>query len=103
MAKSKHQHRYPVTRTAAAGTAAGSVARGYEAPLDLKDYVLLNALFDGFCVVQLIVVRLLLPDMLGLYFFFGFIMMAFLMVSAFDYMTGRFSAGVAAPDKAEQS
>ena len=86
MAKTKRpQYKYPTTKTA--GPAASRPA--LSAPVDLVDYALLNGIFIAFCMVQLVIVRMLLPDMLGLYFFFGFLIVAFALVSVFDYLAGR--------------
>lgn len=66
--------------------------------LELKDYVFLNLIFYAFCIVQLIIVRLLLRDFAGLYFFFGFIMCAFLVASVFDFVAEKLDVGVHAED-----
>ncbi len=62
-------------------------------PLGISDYLKLNLTFDVFCIVQLIIVRILLRDFAGLYFFFGFIMCAFLIASVFDYLSGKLDIG----------
>lgn len=69
--------------------------------LTVRDYVVMNLVFDAFCVVQLIIVSLLLRDFAGLYFFFGFLMCAFLIASIFDYFSERLNMGVSTGDDSE--
>lgn len=71
------------------------------AGLTIRDYLVMNLIFDAFCVVQLIIVSLLLRDFAGLYFFFGFLMCAFLIVSVFDYFSEKLDMGVSAGDSSE--
>lgn len=66
--------------------------------LELKDYVMLNVIFGVFCIVQLIIVRVLLQDFAGLYFFFGFIMCAFFVASIFDFLAEKIDVGVHTED-----
>lgn len=66
--------------------------------LVLKDYLALNLVFGAFCFVQLMIVRLLLRDFAGLYFFFGFIICAFMVASVFDYMAEKMSVGLPAEE-----
>lgn len=54
-----------------------------------RDYVLLNVLFDAFCLVQLVLARLILRETRGLYFFFAVLILGFLLVSVFDYLYER--------------
>lgn len=55
----------------------------------VRDYVLLNLIFDLFCILQLILARAVLRETTGLYFFFGLLMVGFLLVSIFDYFYDR--------------
>jgi hypothetical protein len=66
--------------------------------LSVKDYVTLNLIFGAFCIIQLVIVRILLRDFAGLYFFFGFIMCAFSVASVFDYLACKTGAGVPAEE-----
>lgn len=61
----------------------------------VREYLLLNVIFDAFCVLQLVLVRLFLRETRGLYFFFGLIMIGFLLVSIFDYFYDRMSVRTA--------
>lgn len=56
----------------------------------IGEYVLLNAVFDAFCLLQLLLVRVFLKETRGLYFFFALLMIGFLLVSVFDYLYDRF-------------
>ena len=85
-------------KPAAAATAAPSTAIRATAeparPADLPgaperlfsigEYVLLNVVFDAFCLLQLLLVRVFLRDTRGLYFFFALLMIGFLLVTIFD-------------------
>ncbi len=62
--------------------------------LSMYDYVLMNGIFAAFCIVQFGIVRILLPNSLGLTFFFGFLIVGFAVVSVFDY----FAAGAVEQD-----
>lgn len=61
--------------------------------LQIKDYVFLNLIFAVFCIVQLLILRVLISDFAGLYFFFGFIMCAFFITSVFDCMAEKMDIG----------
>jgi hypothetical protein len=63
-----------------------------ERSVTLKEYLLLNLLFDIFCLVQLVLVRLFLAETRGLYFFFIMLMIGFLIVSIFDYLYEKLQA-----------
>lgn len=69
--------------------------------LRFHDYLVMNGVFIAFCVVQLIVVRLLLRDFAGLYFFFGFLICAFAIASLFDYFSSKLKMGESAGDSIE--
>lgn len=56
---------------------------------NLSDYIVINAFFAAFCIAQLVIIRLILRDFAGLYFFFGFLMISFIIVSAFDYLSQK--------------
>lgn len=60
----------------------------------LYDYILMNGVFAAFCLLQLVIVRVILPNSLGLTFFFGFLIVGFAVVSVFDY----FAAGAVEQD-----
>ncbi len=63
--------------------------RPREGALRFRDYILLNVLFDVFCIVQLVLARLFIRETRGLYFFFGMLIVGFLLVSLFDYAYDR--------------
>ena len=52
----------------------------------VKQYALMNVIFDVFCVIQLALVEVVVKETRGLYFFFGLLMLGFLLVSIFDYL-----------------
>lgn len=56
----------------------------------LKQYLLMNAIFDAFCIAQLIIVKVVIRETRGLYFFFALLMLGFLAVSIFDYVYDRY-------------
>lgn len=91
MTSSKRTHRYPMRRKAApaSATTASGFSSVASAGLDLKDYVFLNLIFDALIIVQALVVKAILPDMYGLVFFAGFLIVGFLLVSIIDYLVGR--------------
>ena len=53
------------------------------------EYAVLNVLFDAFLVVQLLLVYAFVRETRGLFFFFGLLMVGFLLVSVFDYVYDR--------------
>jgi hypothetical protein len=55
----------------------------------VREYLFLNLLFDAFCIAQLVLARALIRETRGLYFFFGLLMVGFLVVSIFDYVYDR--------------
>ena len=55
----------------------------------LQQYLLINLCFWLFCVIELLFLRLLLRDFAGLYFFFGFLAVAFSIVTIFDFVASR--------------
>jgi len=63
-----------------------------------REYLLLNVIFDAFCLVQLVLVAVILRESRGLYFFFGLLMVGFALVSVFDglYDRGKFGNGESA-------
>lgn len=50
----------------------------------------MNLLFDAFCILQLVIVKVVIRETRGLYFFFGLLMLGFLVVSIFDYVYDRY-------------
>lgn len=58
----------------------------------VAEYLLLNVVFDLFCIVQLVIVRVVLRETRGLYFFFALLMLGFFAVSVFDYIYDRLTA-----------
>jgi hypothetical protein len=58
-------------------------------PFTFRQHVLMNVVFDCFCVVQLFVARMAIKETRGLYFFFGLLMVGFLIISIFDYAYDR--------------
>lgn len=57
--------------------------------LTVKGYVLLNLIFDAFCIFQLLFIRFTMHETRGLYFFFGLLMVGFFVVSIYDYVYDR--------------
>ena len=63
-----------------------------QVPLDtnvlfpLKGYLILNIIFWGYCLLQIIVLRWLLRDVVGLIFFFVVLGVGFTLVSIYDYI-----------------
>jgi hypothetical protein len=54
-----------------------------------RGYVVMNVLFDVFCILQLFFIRFTLHETRGLYFFFGLLMLGFFVVSIYDYAYDR--------------
>jgi len=57
--------------------------------ISLRGYLLMNAAFAGFCILQLLFIRFTLNESRGLYFFFGLLIIGFAVVSAYDYIYDR--------------
>jgi hypothetical protein len=57
----------------------------------LLGYVIINLIFWAYCVVQLLVIKWLLRETTGLYFFFGVLAIGFTLVSIYDYAYDRIS------------
>lgn len=89
MARTKRkEHKYPVRKA----TPSQDTSRApLTDTLNLTDYLALNGIFTAFCLIQLVLIRVLLPHALGLYFFFGFLIVSFAIVSAFDYFASKFT------------
>lgn len=87
----RREHRYPVKKVAGGAGAHPAVVSD---KMSLYDYVLMNGVFAAFCLLQFGIVRILLPNSLGLIFFFGFLIVGFAVVSMFDY----FAAGAIEQD-----
>lgn len=66
-----------------------STLRNSDGRLGLTGYLLLNVVFDVFCVLQLLFIKTTLRETRGLYFFFGLLMAGFLVVSIYDYLYDR--------------
>ncbi|MGC8740085.1 MAG: hypothetical protein ACP5UB_01360 [Candidatus Sumerlaeaceae bacterium] len=98
MAKKKQSRQAPPPAPVAESKRAGQpqkerrAAAGTGEPLRFRDYVLLNVYFDAFCIVQLVLARLFIRETRGLYFFFGMLIIGFLLVSLFDYCYDSFLA-----------
>ena len=75
----------PAAESAPAAPPAAHAAEGFSA----RQYLMMNAAFALFCIVQLVVVRLVLGDSQGLYFFFALMVAGFAAVSLFDYIYDR--------------
>ncbi len=89
MARSKPKRK----QVSGAGAAGAITASASNSKLSFRGYFVLNAIFSSFCILQLILVRLLLRDFAGLYFFFIFLMVSFLVVSLFDYFAEKTGLG----------
>lgn len=57
--------------------------------LSAGQYVVLNAVFIAFCIVQLLIVKLFIHDTRGMYFFFGLLIAGMALVSVFDFLFDR--------------
>ncbi|PKO19806.1 hypothetical protein CVU37_02105 [candidate division BRC1 bacterium HGW-BRC1-1] len=53
-------------------------------------YLTANLIFMAFCALQLMLVKAVIGETQGLYFFFGVLVIGFLLVSVFDYAYDRF-------------
>jgi len=73
-----------------------------EASLSFREYLLLNLIFDAFCIVQLVLARLFIRETRGLYFFFAMLIIGFFLVSMFDYLYERSLARKVAQTAAER-
>ncbi len=62
---------------------------GQEPLFPLKGYLILNVIFWGYCLVQLVVLRWLFRDVVGLIFFFVVLGAGFTLVSVYDYAYDR--------------
>lgn len=96
MKTSKKKHRYPTGRSSVNHTVEADtlLLASTASAFTVKDYLWMNVAFDVFLLVQIIVVRLLLPDMIGLYFFFFFLVVGFFVVSVLDYFAARADIGL---------
>ena len=70
-------------------TASPAVSQNPEL-FSIKQYLVMNLVFDAFCILQLIIVKIVIRETRGLYFFFGLLMLGFLVVSIFDYVYDRY-------------
>jgi hypothetical protein len=86
----------PRSRTASGGWARGLLLA--DGKVTLKGYVLLNLMFDAFCILQLLFIRFTLHETRGLYFFFGLLMVGFLVVSVYDYVYDRLVPAIPEPE-----
>lgn len=94
--KSKPAKNKPAARSAVATAASQSA----NAPLDrgtvpsrrctIMEYIIMNVIFDGFILAQAALVMSFMRETRGLYFFFGLLMVAFFVVSVFDYVYDRY-------------
>lgn len=50
------------------------------------DYLIVNVVFIAFCVLQFAVIKAITGEQIGLFFFFGVIVIGFILVSAFMYI-----------------
>lgn len=53
-------------------------------------YLIANLVFMAFCALQLVLVKAVIGETQGLYFFFAVLVIGFLLVSIFDYSYDRF-------------
>ena len=53
-------------------------------------YLVANLVFMAFCALQLVIVKAVIGETQGLYFFFAVLVIGFLLVSLFDYSYDRF-------------
>ena len=54
-----------------------------------KGYLILNIIFWVYCIIQMLVLRWLFRDTIGLFFFFTVLGVGFTLVSAYDYIFDR--------------
>ncbi|MCX7765646.1 MAG: hypothetical protein N2246_02940 [Candidatus Sumerlaeia bacterium] len=69
-----------------------------ERPVPLMTYILLNLIFWAYCAIQLLVLKWLLRDVAGLYFFFAVLAGAFTIVSIYDFLYDRLSGKILRPE-----
>lgn len=74
-----------VKREAEAITVQPGVAR----ELGLGQYAVIVALFTVFCLGQMMIMGMLMREFAGMMFFFGFLIVAFVVVAAIDYICSR--------------
>jgi hypothetical protein len=91
MARKPRKEQGAVPPPAESGSEAPSPAPSAQtdAVFSARQYLLMNAAFALFCILQLVVVRLALGESQGLYFFFGLLIAGFAAISVFDYVYDR--------------
>ncbi len=89
MAKQK-KPREPESAATGARTEPSAAAR--PVTFSVAQYALLNGVFIAFCALLLLLVRVVLRETQGLYFFFGLMVAGFFLVSVFDYAYDRLAA-----------
>jgi len=57
--------------------------------LGLRQYAVIVALFTVFCLAQMLIMRMLMREFAGMGFFFGFLIVAFVVVAVIDYICSR--------------
>lgn len=63
----------------------------------LKGYIILNLIFWAFCIAQILALRWLFKDSIGIYFFFTVLGAGFTIVSIFDCVYDRLAARIHHP------
>jgi hypothetical protein len=58
-------------------------------PFPVQGYLILNAVFWAFCILEIIVVRIWLKDIQGVIFFFILLAVGFSAVSVYDWACDR--------------
>jgi hypothetical protein len=88
----------PVRETQPAAKVAADLPVPGDRLFSIRHYVVMNVVFDVFCVLQLLIVYMVLHETKGLLFFFGLLMVGFFAVSVFDYFYDRMFAEPAQSD-----
>jgi|GEM_PF-2626534 len=64
-----------------------------QALFPLKGYLILNAVFWAYCLIQIVALTWLFKDIVGIVFFFVVLGIAFTLVSVYDYSYDRLVSG----------
>ena len=69
----------------------------------LKGYVFINLIFWAFCAIQILVLKWMIRDLAGLYYFFGILAVSFTIVSIYDYVFDTIYEKRSLPKDSEKS
>jgi|GEM_PF-545620 len=65
------------------------VPEAQDSLFSLKGYIILNVIFWGYCLLQVIILRWIYRDAMGIIFFFTVLATGFTVVSIYDYIYDR--------------